>query len=154
MAVLTDASGYVIVDVGNPSLEELKQRHNERTKELQDTSIPYKKVTTYLDSWVQKNFKQQGALVGGWIPFKAGGRVRNGKVDTSAQLLMDTGRLRASFLPFVTKSTAGIGSDLPYSKAHNEGEGAPKRRILPVDGEVKKQITDILEGRVNEVYKK
>lgn len=154
MAILTDANGYVIVEVGNPTLEELKKRHNERTKELQDTSIPYKKVTTYLDSWVQKNFKQSGALVGGWIPFKYGGRITKKGINTSAKLLMDTGRLRASFLPFVTKSTAGIGSDLPYSKAHNEGEGAPKRRILPVDAEVKKQITDILEGRVNEVYKK
>lgn len=154
MAVLTDANGYVIVEVGSPTLEELQKRHNERTKELKELSIPYKKVTTYLDSWVQKNFKQSGALVGGWLPFKAGGRVKNGKLDTSAKLLMDTGRLRASFLPFATKSIAGIGSDLPYSKAHNEGIGAPKRRILPVDAEVKKQITTILDDRVKEVYNK
>ena len=62
-------------------------------------------------SWVQKNFKGEGKAVGGWAPFKAGGRWRKGfGLDTSAKLLQDTGALRASFLPFASKTDAGIGS--------------------------------------------
>ena len=116
---------------------------------LQDTKTPFKKISIFLDNWVQKNFKTQGQMVGGWEPFKIGGRWIKGKgLDTGAKLLQDTGRLRASFLPFASKNDAGIGSDLPYSKIHQEGKGVPKRRVLPQKGEVFDDAKKILENHV------
>lgn len=99
------------------------------------------------------NFRTEGGKVGKWKKLKAGGRYvsRNGKrkLDVSAKILQDTGRLRKSFLPFHNKKDAGIGSDLPYSKPHEEGEGPlPKRRILPLVKEVRRNVVDIYDKHI------
>ena len=92
--------------------------------------------------------RTEGGRVGGWEPFRYGGRLTNKGVDTSAKLLQDTGRLRASFTPFHTLKTAGIFSDLDYAKNHQEGIGTPERRLLPKNAEVKEDIRNIVKGHV------
>jgi phage gpG-like protein len=124
-----------------------------------------RKVSVWLLRWVNTNFKTQGGKVGGWKPFKYGGRVvsktkkgKSGKrtknrlaksqgiggpgnrpyVDTSAKLLQDTGLLRAKFHPFHTRNTAGVGNNQPYSLAHELGvpsRNLPARRMLPESGD-------------------
>ena len=132
-----------------PTAKELKRRHDRRLKELKDLTTPMRQASTYLDRWVQQNFKTEGGKGEKWQPFKVGGRYKNGKIDTSAKLLQDTGRLRASFLPFATRKNAGIGSDLPYSEAHEKGLGhLPKRRMLPLHSEVDDDLRDIIEDHV------
>ncbi|MCK5609653.1 hypothetical protein KAR91_47710 [Candidatus Pacearchaeota archaeon] len=118
----------------------------------------YSKAAIFLDRWVQSNFKTIGDKVGGWQKLKLGGRFRgkgkNRKFDTSAKVLQDTGRLRASFLPFANKKNAGIGSELPYSESHDKGKGVVKRRILPIEPEVKKDVKKIFENHVKKALKK
>lgn len=140
---------------------------------LQDTTPALKRVAIYMDQWVQRNFRDNGAKVGGWPPFKYGGRVTTkaksttavqgprGKIyiDPSAQLLRDTGRLRLSFIPFVNASEkqAGIGSALPYAKAHQEGDsarGLPKRRLLPEQKEVRGDTKDIIDDWMRQAMRK
>lgn len=112
--------------------------------------VVYKKIATFLDQWVQRNFKSQGANLKGdvWPRFAAGGRRKRGILDTSAKLLQDTGALRASHLPFSSKSDAGIGSLLPYSKFHQEGIGVPRRRTLPERVEVHDAISQLFDEHV------
>jgi len=159
-------------------LADLKRRYNEAGQEIKQLNNPHARIAVFLDGWVQRNFKTEGGKVGGWKPFKNGGRVSanetkgsesfqsyvgfksgggfvaDGFLDRSAKLLQDTGRLKLSVIPFSSKANAGIGSDLPYSKPHNEGKGVPKRRILPVFGEVKSDVERIYAGFVNEVVDK
>jgi len=95
-----------------------------------------KAASIMLDGWVQRNFRSSGGNVGGWKPFLYGGRqvpkrqatakVEGHYVNTQAKLEMDTGHLRKSFIPFHTSRSAGIGSDLPYSKTQNK-----TRQLLP-----------------------
>jgi len=148
------------------TLKELKDRLAKRKKEYQTDKTPWKAVSLMLDQWVQGNFQSEGKKVGGWRPFKAGGRwipvgnVAKGKraglgatkrgmvLDTSAKLLQDTGRLRSSFLPFATMWNAGIGSDLDYAKKHEDGDPSrklPARRMLPKRSEVIDEAHDILQ---------
>lgn len=143
-------------------IELLRARHKKIIKDLTDQEEPNTAASIYLDSWVQNNFKNQGELVGGWQPFaynrkyKARGRIlKNGKIDTSAKLLQDTGRLRASFLPFATSKIAGIGSELAYSRTHNDGNGnrPPQRRILPLEKEVIYKLKLIFDDFVSGVIK-
>jgi len=98
-----------------------------------------REVSIWLMRWLNENFKSQGGKVGGWKPFKLGGRrMPGGGIDASAKLLQDTGRLRKSFSPFYSRNTAGIGSDLNYSVAHEIGlpvRNLPARRILPQAGD-------------------
>lgn len=128
------------------ALKDVRKQNRERIKELQKLDIPMKKASIYLDRWVQSNFKSEGGKVGGWQPFARGGRVTSDGIDTSARLLQDTGRLRASFLPFATKKTAGISSDLDYAKTHEYGTGdVPMRRMLPEKADVIDDIRRILK---------
>jgi phage gpG-like protein len=116
------------------------------------------KISIMLDRWVQQNFKTEGGKVGGWKPFKAGGRwiTKKGKrqLDTSAKLLQDTGRLRASFKPFSTANMAGIGSALEYSETHEKGLGVPARRMLPEKVDVDKQVQRLMEHHLTKGIKK
>ena len=110
-----------------------------------------RQVSVWLLRWVNLNFKTQGGKVGGWKPFKHGGRrMPGGGIDASAKLLQDTGRLRASFNPFYSKTTAGIGSGLHYSVSHELGlphRNLPSRRMLPLstDASVTKAIIKIYD---------
>ena len=136
-------------------LADLKKRYEAASKQIRQMNDPHARIAAFLDGWVQRNFKTEGKKVGGWKPFKAGGRrLKNGSFDGSAKLLQDTGRLKFSFIPFHNKKDAGIGSDLPYSEFHEKGKGVPKRRMLPVFGEVKSDIDKIYKGFVNEVVDK
>jgi len=130
----------------------------------------HKKASIMLDRWVQRNFKTEGGLLhsGKWEPFALGGRAVEKKkanaqsiargfqtlqgqmrgaiwIDGTAKLLQDTGLLRASHQPFHSRRNAGVGTTLPYSKAHNEGKGAlPIRRTVPKDLEVRDALKALL----------
>lgn len=131
-------------------LKKLRDSYARRAKQFKQLDVPNKRVAVFLDRWVQDNFRTEGGKVGGWKPLKLGGRVMyrqtagGGKVrsgfDSTAKILRDTATLQHSFIPFSNKRTAGIGSDLDYSKSHDEGIGVPKRRILPLHREVDKNI--------------
>lgn len=114
-----------------------------------------KAASIFLDRWVQQNFKGEGSNVGGWENFLYGGRItpkkkggvlgKDGRyVKPSAKLLQDSGNLRKSFHPFYDSKSAGIGSKLPYAKAHDQGEGHMiQRRILPEDSDVQAGLKNI-----------
>lgn len=132
------------------SFEKLGKKYREAIKSLEDSGPTFKKIAVLLDRFVQKNFKSEGGKVGKWKKLKAGGRKKKGKpLDTTAVILQDTGRLRISFRPFTMKNGAGIGSDLPYARPHNEGKGAlPKRRMLPLEREINKEVREVLNKYV------
>ena len=134
-----------------PSLAEVKRKTAAAHKRLSNTGMPlaHKKISIFLDSWVQRNFKAEGALVGGWKSLSSFTRA-----GTNPVILQDTGRLKASFFPFASKSDAGVASQLPYSKPHEKGMGVPKRRILPSIKEVKKDVTKIYTNQVNGAMKR
>lgn len=161
----------VEIKIDERSLADVKARLKVAHEKLRDEGVGMRRVAVFLDQWVQRNFQTEGGNVGRWAPFKYGGRlttktklsggkrVRNkgataqsivGRkhVNSNARLLMDTGTLRHSFLPFVRGGIAGIGSDLPYSKAHEEGlpeSGVPQRRMLPKINEVQANVTEIMD---------
>ena len=132
-------------------VKQAKQKTDKVFKAL-DLGRVNKAASIFLDQWVQKNFKTEGGKVGGWEPFLYGGRLtpkkaggekgKGGKyINPSSKLMMDSGALRSSFHPFSNKKVAGIGSKLPYSKKHDQGEdGMIQRRLLPEDGEVQTEL--------------
>jgi phage gpG-like protein len=138
-----------------PPLAELRRRHQQALDELKDFRPAYRKIGVFLDQWVQQNFRSEGGILedGPWAPFARGGRQvmssSGAYLDTNAKLLQDTGRLRSSFDPFVTRRNVGIGSDVPYARTHHEGIGdVPERRLLPKEGEVRQPIREIFDGHV------
>lgn len=143
----------------NPPMEVVRQKYKDKIDSIKNLSAVYAKVSIFLDRWVQSNFRTQGDKVGGWKKLALGGRRRKkGKkstIDASAKILQDTGRLKASFLPFATRRNAGVGSELPYSKTHEKGIGhVPKRRILPVNKEVMPSVKKIVNKHVKRSLEK
>jgi phage gpG-like protein len=120
---------------------------------IKDLSVPNRQVAAFLDRWVQKNFKSEGGSVGGWTPFKLGGRrIKGGGIDRAAKLLQNTGALRASFRSFWNSKDAGIGSEIFYSQFHEEGTSVlPTRRMLPTRSDVIDDVVRIHELHVRKI---
>lgn len=145
----------ISIDVDKAGLRKVQENMRELRANLANMDEPMAKISIMLDRWVQRNFKTQGGKVGGWKPLKAGGRwvKRRGKgryFDTSAKILQDTGRLRASMFPFATANKAGIGSSLSYAKNHEEGIGVPVRRMLPESKDVLQKAQQLIEHHILE----
>jgi len=138
-----------------PAIKKLRQL----IKAVKNTRRPNKQVSVWLLRWVNENFKSQGGKVGGWKPFKLGGRrLRSGGIDTSAKLLQDTGRLRASFNRFSSRKEAGVGSPLNYSLTHERGlphKNLPARRMIPLDTDkdVERGIIKIYDAYIQRALK-
>ena len=54
----------------------------------------------------------------------------------SSRVLIDTGVLRGSFRQDITGNTLRIGTQVKYAKYHEEGDGVPKRPMLPSTAKV------------------
>jgi len=127
---------------------------------IKRTRIPNRQISVWLLRWVNENFKSQGGKVGGWKPFKLGGRrLPGGQIDRSAKLLQDTGRLRASFSPFHSRRFAGVRSRLPYSITHDLGlphRNLPARRMIPIgsDQDVRRAVIRIYSAHIRKVTRK
>ena len=137
MKTISVMRGTVVkVTVTHRGSEQATKKLRQVMRKVRNPSRANKEVSVWLMRWLNENFKSQGGKVGGWKPFKLGGRkLPGGGVDSSAKLLQDTGRLRASFSPFYSRTTAGIGSNLNYSVAHELGlphKNLPSRRMLPL----------------------
>lgn len=146
----------VNVKVNQAQLEAAKAKLKKARDDLKEGSVPMRQVAVMLDQWVQRNIISQGDKVGGWNPFTYGGRLTRkdkatAKVDgrwvnATAKLLRNTGALQHSFLPFIRDKQIGIGSDLPYSKYHEEGEGTMHRRMLPENKDVDDDVKSIFDA--------
>lgn len=146
LAIFGTAGGRTTRGVGQ-AVKHVERKTKALQKELGDHRQGFFRASIFLDRWVQQNFKSEGGKVGKWVPFKAGGRpLAGGEIDTSAKLLQDTGRLRGSFQSFYTPKNAGIASDVPYSKIHEEGIGVPQRRMLPERAEVIADLRGIIKS--------
>lgn len=150
-----------------PDLTRVQQALQKRILEIANRSAPNRQVGAFLDSWVQQNFTSEGGNVGGWTPFKYGGRIIGWKnkaplVDPSAKLLQDTGRLRASVSAFHNADTVGIGTDVAYSIFHErpwtkaiwDGGQLPKRRILPTQEDVIEPVVKIFQNWLDKLANK
>lgn len=137
-----------------PTFDAVRRSAQQRYKRLQNLSIPYKQASVYLHQWVIKNIETEGGNVGRWPPFSPVTLAIIERTDPSrmpAKLLQKTGALRQSFVPFASSRNAGVGSELPYSKDHHEGEGRlPERRLLPRKPEVMPDIRRILQNHVRQ----
>lgn len=142
-----------VVEIGNGS-KAAKRKLRELIRKVRNPAQANRRVSIWLMRWVNDNFKSQGGKVGGWKPFKLGGRrLPGGGIDRSAKLLQDEGRLRASFSPFHGRTMAGIGSDLGYAITHQLGlphRNLPARRMLPLntDRDVERGIIRIYDNYI------
>jgi phage gpG-like protein len=155
----------VRMHVDKKGMEKLRRKLRQVHKETGDAYEANRNVGIWIVRWINKNFDTEGGKVGGWQPFKYGGRLITKKkasnriggvglarsiegrrlVDASARLLRDTSLMFASFQPYRARSkSVTVGSHLEYSAYHEFGlpsRNLPARRMLP-----RASDDDVLEG--------
>ena len=163
-----------MIDANIKGVDEVGRFLAKVKSDLKQMEPAYKKCSIFLDQWNKQNFKTQGGKVGGWQPFaqstlksmtrsaitKEGAKYSkfSGKSGKSRmpnpKLLIDTGEMRKSFVPFWDKNKAGIGSDLPRAEMHNKGGShLPARRLLPTINEVSRDLNEIFDDHVKKAIK-
>lgn len=146
------------LDVQVRGAKELARKLEALGKDLATPRPFYKLACVETLRWINQNFDADGKMISngqGWAPFKpqlvygrlARGRwVGKGKArrfDTSAKLLRDTGRLRASIRWFTSDHLGKVYTQLSYAVAHHHGapsRGLPSRAIIPSPYHVGKLI--------------
>lgn len=143
--------------------DEVRKKFTQLSKMLSgpQMDVAQRKTEKALHGFNQRLFRTKGAAVGGWPPYKYGGRIvrkgylgrdRKGSgavpthvitstgkkrlyyINTRASLLEDIGDLKKSFKTYSTRKNVVLGSDLEYSITHEEGnksKGVKQRRLLP-----------------------
>ena len=72
-------------------------------------------------SWVNKNFEQEGRMVGVWVDLEA--NTIAGRRSGSRSILQDTGNLRESFDYEISGDMVRIGTKVEYASYHEFGTG-------------------------------
>lgn len=75
--------------------------------------------------WIDRNFQQEGGLVGGWRALRP--NTIAGRRKGSSRVLQDKGLLRASFVPAWDEKAAVVGSAEKVALWHEKGtKGSPE----------------------------
>lgn len=115
------------------SLAELQRRLARLAMRIQNIGTANRAVGAALYGFVIRNIDTEGGLTPGGWPALAVATIREKRRIGKEKKLVRTGRLRGSFVPFSTQSTAGVRSDLDYASFHDEGAppNLPRRKIVP-----------------------
>lgn len=119
--------------ISGRSIQQVTRRLDRLQAAMEDTTQPNRQASIAMYGWLIRNYDREGALIGGWAPL-APRTVAEKKEIGKERMLVRSGALRQSYVPFHTKENAGVGSELSYSKPHQEGNPArnlPARPMLP-----------------------
>lgn len=119
------------------------------------------RVVIDLLAWIQKNFRQEGALVGGWPELSKSYEKYKNKYRPGAPILVWDGKLKHSFekkssmpgRPVSGDTRIIIGTDVKYAKYHEQtqylGSMMPHRKMLPP-----KDVAEQISKKAVETYVK
>ena len=89
------------------------------------TTALHARYAIIASQWIDRNFQQEGGLVGGWRVLRP--NTIAGRRKGSSRVLQDTGLLRASFVPAWDEKAAVVGSASKVSLWHEKGtKGSPE----------------------------
>ena len=130
----------------------LQRRMSKMGKGLSDRRKVNARAVVLVDAWIQKNFKQEGGLVGGWQKLSPVTIAQRRKGGGGAKILQDTGQLKSRWKKLWTAKFAKIQSGVPYSEIHHEGKGhIPKRQILPTEKQIRPQLIKMFSNFIKTV---
>lgn len=123
----------------------LNETH-QKLKKRKDTNA---KCTAFIGTWIQKNFKSEGAesIGGSWAPLSdLTIALRRNKGRETTKILQDVGNLKNKWKRFYTDEDAYIESGVNYGWKHDQGDPhntwngypapIPQRKILPVSKQI------------------
>jgi phage gpG-like protein len=119
------------VSVNERNIRALERKLERFANQVAQPVEANREASIALYGWTIRNFDRQGGLHSGWAPLHPRTVKEKARIGKE-QMLVRTGALRSSFTSFYSKDNAGVGSELTYSKFHEEGTGnMPARPMLP-----------------------
>ena len=117
--------------MGIESVDQVNRKLEKLAKLLAKPEVANKAASIALYGRVIKNFDQQGAMDGRWVPL-AESTVRQKQKIGKEQMLVRTGHLRSGFVPSHDEHNARVRNEVPYAIYHHEGTSRiPARNLLP-----------------------
>lgn len=120
---------------------EFKRKMVKRSENLKDIKKANLAAIVAIDSWVQRNFKSEGALAGGgspWKPLALSTLLNRRKEGKGAKILQDTGHLKGRWRHQASARHAVLQSGVEYGTKHETGtDNIPQRKILPTQEQAK-----------------
>jgi phage gpG-like protein len=119
--------------INGKNIQDVIRRLNGFQAAMADATLPNRQASIAMYGWLIRNYDREGAAIGGWAPLSPKTIAEKKKIGKE-KMLVRTGALRQSFLPFHSKENAGVGSDIVYSERHEKGDPSsnlPARPMLP-----------------------
>ena len=119
--------------ISGRSIQEVTRRLDRFQAAMEDTTPANRQASIAMYGWLIRNYDREGAAIGGWAPL-APSTIAEKKKIGKEKMLVRSGAMRQSFVPFYTRDNAGVGSELSYAKAHEDGgpsRNLPARPMLP-----------------------
>lgn len=116
------------------NIDALLRRLERFRSQVQRPLEAHREISVAYYQFVIRNFQLEGRLTPrGWKALQPA-TIRYKRKRGYDKKLVNTGELRGSFVPFFTKETAGVKSDLSYAADHQFGvpsRNLPARPMLP-----------------------
>jgi hypothetical protein len=149
-----------LIAIAGPTIQNIISRTKTRSMKMGDLRTAHARAMLYIEKWIQKNFKAQGALAMDgpqWVPLKAATIARRrhgGRKGGQAQILQDTGWLKNRWKPFYSPMKVAYQSMVDYGIYHDSDAPRgklPQRRIIPRQRQVKGDLRGIYLRHIKEV---
>jgi phage gpG-like protein len=147
---------FVSMKVVEKPLRQYIEATLQQIKKRSDTNA---KCVLYVDTWIQKNFKSQGAesSEGSWEPLAFDTmerRYKGKKAKYSPKILIDKGDLKNRWKRYADDEKAYLESGVDYGWTHEMGYGhIPQRKILPTKEQIWPKIQIIYKKFLGKVLK-
>ena len=114
-----------------------------------------KAAATAIYGWTMRNYDAEGVHQKPRWPALAERTVKRKARKGKEKMLVMSGHMRASILPFWSKDNAGVGSEVEYAAHHEEGrKHLPQRKILPTERVVAETGLKVYGYYVSEAVKR
>lgn len=124
---------FISAQINQQQINALNRRLDRFAAAMQNPTPANREASIAMYGFLIRNFDRAGGLQGGWAPLHPR-TVREKARIGKERMLVRSGALRASFLPFHSRENAGVGSPLEYAKPLHEGapsRNLPARELLP-----------------------
>jgi len=125
------ADDLISAQINDRQVAALNRRLDRFADAMKDPTPANREASIAMYGFLIRNFDRAGGLQGGWTPLSPKTVKEKARIGKE-RMLVRSGALRSSFLPFHSRENAGVGSELEYSKYHQEGTvHIPQREMLP-----------------------
>lgn len=135
-------------------VSDMRRRLRGHREQLTALRPLYDRLGRMLTAWSERNMDAAGRLLddapGGWPPLTPATLARRRQRGLGRRPLIVSGRLRAGFAARQTAAGLHVENVVPYARRHHEGDGVPRRPLLPEAAQAARLVLPLIQRHVRE----